>query len=488
MASSLPDRDPSSPTSVAEASFPTKRKGFDPEQVRTFLVAVGGEIERLVERVAELETELSAAVTPIIDLSDLDDATVVAAVGDEATRVLRSAREEAALILERAEETASRRQADASIAAERVVREATEAARRERSEVKGRLREMIDEAERHVERVRLRAERSRESARLWAEQAEHAQRQVVEEFERARQTAVDVIASLTPQRLTDDLDELPEPESELPVVSEVDLTEPQQAANQEVEPDGGDQSDGGQVVQLFGDRSEPTDGSVDGGGADAAEVLIDVPTPRDVALVRILPRAIRRAKRTFTDEQKLILAALDGAAVGDVADLIPGPDEHGASHSSVLRRDLGAAADAGVEAFGSAAGSDAPDLSEAVAVVESAIAGEIRGRLEALVAEHGGDNAAIAQGVRSMYRDLRRDVVEARVTDAVMHAYFAGMMAAGNEGMTCRWLAVPSGSACAECEDDVLAGPVPMGAPFPTGHVAPPAHPGCRCDLVPNHL
>jgi len=38
--------------------------------------------------------------------------------------------------------------------------------------------------------------------------------------------------------------------------------------------------------------------------------------------------------------------------------------------------------------------------------------------------------------------------------------------------------------ACPECEDNGLAGPVPKGRPFPTGHRHPPAHSGCRCLLA----
>jgi hypothetical protein len=30
-----------------------------------------------------------------------------------------------------------------------------------------------------------------------------------------------------------------------------------------------------------------------------------------------------------------------------------------------------------------------------------------------------------------------------------------------------------------------LAGPVPRGEAFPTGHPHPPAHAGCRCLLAP---
>jgi cell division septum initiation protein DivIVA len=506
MALMTPSRDPSDPTSVATATFSTKRKGFDPDEVRSFLVAVGGEIERMNERIDELVDALAAATEPVTDLSGLDEAAAEAAVGEEAARVLRSAREDARLIVERAEEAAARHGADAALAAERVVREATEAARRERNEVKARLREMIDEAERHVERVRMRAERSRESARIWAMQAEHAQREVANEFERARQAAADVIASLVPQSLSDDLDEVEPAEATSPVVDDIDESGPVQipktvvidgqahpdetehAGNDDPDNDDGDEGLGGQVVHLFGDHSVV---DVDpGAAATDADVDLDVdvsePSTRDIALVRILPRVIRRAKRTFTDEQKLILVALDGASVTDVADLIPGPDEHAATHSSVLRRDLEAAAAAGVDVLGGELTDDAVDLTEALSVVATAIAGEIRSRLEAIIAEAAGDNEAIATSVRAMYRDLRRDVVEPRVTDAVLHAYSAGMIAAAPSGSAWRWIASAGTEPCPECEDNALAGLVEAGAPFPTGHLAPPAHLGCRCDLEVN--
>ena len=490
MTSTNPSRDPSDPTSVAAAQFNSKRKGFDPDEVRSFLVAVGGEIERLNLRISELADALAAATKPVTDLSGLDAATAAAAVGEEAARVLRSAREDAALIVERAEEAAARHGADAVLAAERVVREATEAARRERNEVKARLREMIDEAERHVERVRMRAERSRESARLWAMQAEHAQREVANEFERARQAAVDVIASLVPQGLSDELDSIEAAEAEPLVVVDIEESEPARSSewvgtdggerpddaerrdSDDHDEDAGDDSGGGQVVHLFGGRP-----------GSEADVVAPGPSARDIALVQILPRVIRRAKRTFTDEQKSILAALDGGPVTDVADLIPGPDEHAATHSSVLRRDLEAAAAAGADAVGAALGADGVSLTEALSVVATVVAGEVRSLLELIIADAAGDNEAVATGVRAMYRSLRRDVVEPRVTDAVFHAYSAGLLAAASEGTSWRWVPSAGSRPCAECEDDALAGLIEAGAPFPTGHLAPPAHPGCRCDL-----
>jgi hypothetical protein len=42
-----------------------------------------------------------------------------------------------------------------------------------------------------------------------------------------------------------------------------------------------------------------------------------------------------------------------------------------------------------------------------------------------------------------------------------------------------------AGEPCPDAEDNALAGVVPAGEPFPTGVCQPPAHPGCRCMVLP---
>ena len=50
--------------------------------------------------------------------------------------------------------------------------------------------------------------------------------------------------------------------------------------------------------------------------------------------------------------------------------------------------------------------------------------------------------------------------------------------------VTIRWIVDDEGAPCADCEDNALAEDVSPGDPFPTGHLHPPAHSGCRCLLV----
>jgi hypothetical protein len=47
------------------------------------------------------------------------------------------------------------------------------------------------------------------------------------------------------------------------------------------------------------------------------------------------------------------------------------------------------------------------------------------------------------------------------------------------------WAVDPNGPACADAEDNALAGVITHGEHFPTGHQHPLAHAGCRCLVVP---
>lgn len=48
-----------------------------------------------------------------------------------------------------------------------------------------------------------------------------------------------------------------------------------------------------------------------------------------------------------------------------------------------------------------------------------------------------------------------------------------------------RWLTAPDQRVCPKCAVNAAAGAIPVGDPFPSGRTAPPAHPKCRCALLP---
>jgi DivIVA domain-containing protein len=215
MAASLSRPDPSSPASVAEASFNTTRRGYNADEVRAFLVSVAAEIARLQERERQLEAELRDArdSTPALEL---DDETVTKLLGEETLRVLQTARESASQIKVRAEENAARTVREASDEANRVRQDvevevarkrqdATSDAEAEVALAKQQGREMVNEARAYRERVLADLDRRTTLARQQIEELIHGRDRLLQVFERARLVAVDVTSEL---RAVDSPDEL----------------------------------------------------------------------------------------------------------------------------------------------------------------------------------------------------------------------------------------------------------------------------------------
>ena len=200
--------DPSSPTSIADASFNTSRRGYDQAEVRDFLRMVAAEFGRLSERERFLERELHAARTEA-GVGSVDEVTMTQMLGEEAVRVLTTARESANEIRDKAEQAASQLLHEASDEASRVREEADiEASRRradagadaesELSMAKQQGREMVNEARAYRERVLSELARRRELAREQIEQLIHGRDRLTQAFERARLVAVDVVAEMQP--------------------------------------------------------------------------------------------------------------------------------------------------------------------------------------------------------------------------------------------------------------------------------------------------
>ncbi|MCU1399645.1 MAG: hypothetical protein JWN62_2754 [Acidimicrobiales bacterium] len=202
--------DPASPASVSSAQFPVSRRGYDQAEVRDFLRMVAAEQARLQERERSLERELKAlreAKAPQQSVIDEDTATRL--LGEEAARVLQTAREAAAQIRGRAEESSARLLREATDEAQRLREEAEiEAARRrqdaaadsesELQMAKQQGRDMVNEARAYRERVLSELARRRELARQQIEQLIHGRDRLLQAFERSRIAAVEVMAELTP--------------------------------------------------------------------------------------------------------------------------------------------------------------------------------------------------------------------------------------------------------------------------------------------------
>lgn len=115
-----------------------------------------------------------------------------------------------------------------------------------------------------------------------------------------------------------------------------------------------------------------------------------------------------------------------------------------------------------------------------------------RERVRALVAqaeENGWSNDRLADNIREAYvfSPERADVI-ARTETAF--ADVAGNMIAYREsGIVAgkRWILANHGDekCCEDCEANVADGVIGLDDDFTTGDDAPPAHPNCRCDVIP---
>ena len=114
----------------------------------------------------------------------------------------------------------------------------------------------------------------------------------------------------------------------------------------------------------------------------------------------------------------------------------------------------------------------------------------LRPRISSGLAELGveGDKS-LNDVIGAAYRDLKGARLEGIAGDHATTAFAGGEVAAltrkRGPQLTVAWVVDDGGAPCPDCADNALAGEQQLGEMFPTGQAHPPAHPGCRCVLVP---
>jgi DivIVA domain-containing protein len=215
---------------------------------------------------------------------------------------------------------------------------------------------------------------------------------------------------------------------------------------------------------------------------------------RDEALVPLIVAGARKLKRVLADEQNGVLDRLrQKEAVTELDQLIDALDAHVDSYVTALADDLLDAAIAGAAEVGKQDSktlrttiTKGGALDRAHAVVRDDLVTPLRARLERAISDGAGDNEDITKRVRAVYREWKTQHIDDQLDDAFRFAHGGGLAAAVKPGTMLTWIIDPSEPTCADCEDNSLAGDVPAGDPYPTGHVAAPAHAGCRCLTVPS--
>jgi cell division septum initiation protein DivIVA len=219
----------------------------------------------------------------------------------------------------------------------------------------------------------------------------------------------------------------------------------------------------------------------------------DVFDHRDEVLEPIMVLITRKMKRVLADEENSMLTYLQGKkSVVALEKVLPLADEHLQMYVEALSEDVISAAMAGAQSLSKSLKADLRKRVTRSAVMqvvsrtmdESTIR-PLREKIQRAVEQSNGDKDEMSNLIRSVYREMKMQRVEQQVSDIARMAYSRGAYLVLDQGTQVCWMVDPNGPSCADAEDNSLAGSTDLGSEFPTGHVHPTAHAGCRCLIAP---
>ncbi len=214
---------------------------------------------------------------------------------------------------------------------------------------------------------------------------------------------------------------------------------------------------------------------------------------RDEVLEPILVLITRKMKRVLADEENSILTYLQGKkSVVALEKVLPVGDEHLQMYVEALAEDVISAAMAGAQSLSKSLKADLRKRVTRSAVmqvvsrtIDESTIRPLREKIQRAVEQSNGDKDEMSNLIRSVYREMKMQRVEQQVSDIARMAYSRGAYLVLDQGTKVCWVVDPNGPSCADAEDNSLAGSTGLGSEFPTGHIHPTAHAGCRCLIAP---
>jgi cell division septum initiation protein DivIVA len=527
---------------IARHSFAIVRRGFDIDEVKTYLQSVARSIEVLEQREQELREAVAVAderaAHPVVD-----EATLTASLGQHSAQILRHAHDEAAKIVVQAQEGASTLLREAQSQANEIQAHSEGASAERVAEAEIMVANATQEARDAVERIRYDAlaeadaviARAKDEGRVLLEQVQEARKRVMADLagrrralsiqiEQLRAARDEMAVSVQGVRGSIDaiLGQLERSDDDaraagLAAADQARLHVPKDLPDEESVPGveaGDDPAQGGvtpSVDELFARIRAGTDAArhedeatSDAGQAEAAETgtaEVDVADPRatedagesegpdhalitwrDELLSPISAQLSRHIKRALGDDQNRLLDVLRSTPNVGGETLLGPEDLHLSTFTSAAQGHLAEAFAAGTALGGATPGAIAsgPAVDQAAASLSRTVVTRVRRR----IADGNDAGGEVAERVGAAFREWRGERIERLVGDFAVQAFSAGVAAASLSGGLLRWvLTTPNG--CSDCDDNALAGAVPVDDTFPTGHAYPPAHSGCRCMVAP---
>jgi DivIVA domain-containing protein len=208
-------------------------------------------------------------------------------------------------------------------------------------------------------------------------------------------------------------------------------------------------------------------------------------TRRGKAIDPLLPMLVKRAKRRAQDDQNSLLDSVRRHKGRPTSEQVLGEaDAARDAWGEVLRETIDRSYRAGRTAAGGASEAVPADV---VAEVADAVALPLRERL-VLAIDSGveGDAGGLVERIGARYREWKNQTLEATISETLATAWNRGVYDAVSDDAVLWWVPFATGR-CSDCDDNALE-PTVKGKQFPTGQALPPAHPGCKCLLVPAEM
>ena len=174
---------------VSRANFRVVRRGFDQDEVQSYLERIAREMSLLEKQVRDLQTKLSEAThraeNPVLDESRLtamlgaQSTAILRAAHDEGAKVTAEAQESATQLFTQAQERATKYLVDAQARALQIVNESEIASAAKEEEARAAAMRLEESARINGDAM---IERSREQGRAIVEQANQARRQVLNDL------------------------------------------------------------------------------------------------------------------------------------------------------------------------------------------------------------------------------------------------------------------------------------------------------------------
>ena len=214
---------------------------------------------------------------------------------------------------------------------------------------------------------------------------------------------------------------------------------------------------------------------------------------RDEVLAPIMVALTSKMKRVLADEENSMLTYLQGkkAAVA-LEKVLPEPSTHVQGYVEAVAEDVMSAAMGGAKSLSSSLKADLRRKVTSSAVmqvmsknIDDVLVRPLRDRIQRCVEQSDGDREEMSKLIRSVYRERKMLRVEQHIGDIARLAFSRGAYLVLDQGTSVCWMVDPNGPPCADAEDNSLAGATALGSEFPTGHMHPTAHTGCRCLVTP---